>query len=333
MADLLGPLQPEVAAIVLVLFALLGVFGWALYGLLYGERARLARRIQQVAGKAGKAKAERVGGAIRRRSIQSRLKQVDEGRRKKGRSALREQLMMAGLRIEVPHFLAGCLGLAVATAGGYALALGDLPGIGLLLAPPVVGFGLPKLVVGIMAKRRLDKFTGAFADALDVVVRGIRSGLPLGECINIIGREMADPLGAEFRLIAEGQKLGLTLQDALTRAVERMPTTEFRFFAIVLTIQQQTGGNLAETLAKLSDVLRSRKRMRDKVQAYASEAKASAAIIGSLPIAVTCLLSVAAPDYIGVMFHTGTGHFLLGIGVTVMGVGVLVMRKMTNFEM
>jgi tight adherence protein B len=330
MAELLGTLQPEVAAIVLVLFALLGVFGWALYGLLYGARARLNRRIQQVAGKAVKAKAERVGGTLRRRSIQTRLKQVDESRKKEGRSALREQLMMAGLRIEVPHFLAGCLGLAVVTEAVYALT--GLPGIGLVLAPPVVGFGLPKLTVSIMAKRRLGKFTGAFADAIDVVVRGIRSGLPLGECMNIIGREMGDPLGAEFRLIGEGQKLGLTLQDALARAVERMPTTEFRFFAIVLTIQQQTGGNLAETLAKLSDVLRSRKRMRDKVMAYASEAKSSAAIIGSLPLIVTGLLSVAAPDYIGVMFGTDTGHFLLGLGLTVMAIGTVVMHKMTNFD-
>ena len=330
MVDLVGTLQPGIAAIVLVLFALLGVFGWALYGLLYGERARLNRRIQQVAGKAVKVKTERVGGALRRRSIQTRLKQADESRKKKGHSALREQLMMAGLRIEVPHFLLGCLGLAVVTEAAYAMT--DLPGIGLVLAPLVIGFGLPKLVVAIRAKRRLGKFTGAFADALDVVVRGIRSGLPLGECINIIGREMADPLGAEFRLITEGQKLGLTLQDALARAVERMPTTEFRFFAIVLTIQQQTGGNLAETLAKLSDVLRSRKRMRDKVMAYASEAKSSAAIIGSLPVVVTVLLSVASPEYIGVLFHTGTGHFLLGVGMTVMGVGVLVMHKMTNFD-
>ncbi len=331
MAELLATLQPEIAAIVLVLFVLLGVFGWALYGLLYGERARLGRRIAQVAGKGpAKAKAERVGGPLRRRSIQTRLRHVDESRNKKGRSALRDQLMMAGLRIEVPQFLAGCLGLAVVATALYALA--DMPGFGLVLTPLVVGFGLPKLVVGIMAKRRLGRFTGAFADALDVVVRGIRSGLPLGECINIVGREMADPLGAEFRLISEGQKLGLTLPDALARAVERMPVTEFRFFAIVLTIQQQTGGNLAETLAKLSDVLRSRKRMREKIKSYSSEAKASAAIIGSLPVVVTCLLAVVAPAYIGVLFHTTTGHFLLGVGLTVMSVGVLVMHKMTSFD-
>ncbi len=330
MADLLTTPPPVVLAVVLVLLLLLGLFAWGLIQLFYGPRARLARRVAQVAGKADKAKLERVLATPRRRSIQARLKQLDESRAKTGRSALREQLMMAGLRIEAAHFLLACGGIALVVAAFCALA--DLPRVSLVLAPPVLGLGLPKLVVAILARRRLARFTGAFADALDVVVRGIRTGLPLGECITIVGRELPDPLGAEFRLIAEGQKLGLPLQDALARAVERMPTTEFRFFAIVLTIQQQTGGNLAETLAKLSEVLRARKRMRDKVQAYASEAKTSAMIIGSLPVAVTLLLAAVAPDYIGRLFTTSTGHLLIGIGLTTMGVGVLVMRKMIDFD-
>ena len=124
----------------------------------------------------------------------------------------------------------------------------------------------------------------------------------------------------------------MTLQDTLVRAVERMPTAELKFFAIVLTIQQQTGGNLAETLSKLSEVLRARKRMRDKIQAYSSEAKASAMIIGSLPVVVTAMLSVVAPDYIGVLFTTDTGNVLLVIGVSVMMVGALVMRQMIHFD-
>ena len=330
MADLLTTPPPVVLAVVLVLLLLLGLFAWGLIQLFYGPRARLARRVAQVAGKADKAKLERVLATPRRRSIQARLKQLDESRAKTGRSALREQLMMAGLRIEAAHFLLACGGIALVVAAFCALA--DLPRVSLVLAPPVLGLGLPKLVVAILARRRLARFTGAFADALDVVVRGIRTGLPLGECITIVGRELPDPLGAEFRLIAEGQKLGLPLQDALARAVERMPTTEFRFFAIVLTIQQQTGGNLAETLAKLSEVLRARKRMRHKVQAYASEAKTSAMIIGSLPVAVTLLLAAVAPDYIGRLFTTSTGHLLIGIGLTTMGVGVLVMRKMIDFD-
>jgi tight adherence protein B len=317
---------------VLILFLLVAGFGWALYVLLQGRRARLNRRIAHVTGNAGsgRGKTVRVGAAMKRRNIQSRLRQVEEKRSRKGRSRLRERLMQAGIRMEVSHYLA--LNAAIGAAAALVYLLSGMPRLGLVLVVPIVGMGLPRLVVGFRAKRRLGKFTKLFADALDIVVRGVRSGLPLGECINIIGREMPDPVGTEFRLIGEGQKLGLTLQEALDRAVDRTPTPELRFFATVLTIQQQTGGNLAETLAKLSEVLRSRKRMRDKIQAYASEARASAMIIGSLPIVVGAILGLVAPDYVGLLFTTSTGHLLTGIGLTIMGVGILVMSYMINFD-
>jgi len=332
MADALARLPTGVLLFVLVLFLLLALFGWGLWAVLQGPRARLKRRMAQVLGTGAvvKSKQVRVGAAIKRRAIQSRLKQVDDSRTKKRSSVLREQLMQAGLHVEVTHYLAANAVLALLSGSLYALT--SLPRIGIPLAAAIIGIGLPKMVVSFKARRRVGKFTRLFADALDVIVRGIRSGLPLGECINIIGHEMPDPLGAEFRLIAEAQKLGLTLADSLERAVERTPTAELRFFAIVLTIQQQTGGNLAETLAKLSEVLRSRKRMRDKIQAYASEARASAMIIGSLPVVVSTLLAVVAPEYIGLLFTTATGHLLVGIGVSVMSVGTLVMRQMINFD-
>ena len=331
MAEALARLPTEIVLVVLLMFLLLGLFGWALYTLFYGAQSRLKRRVAMVAGSTAiKGKQARVGAGLKRRSIQNRLKQIDQSRQKSGHSELRDQLMLAGLRIEVVHYLLGNAGLGLVAAFIYATT--TLPRIGIPLVGLVFGLGLPKLVVSILSKRRLNKFTAGFAEGLDIVVRGIRSGLPLAECVNIIGREMADPLGAEFRLISEGQKLGMTLQDTLARAVERMPTAELKFFAIVLTIQQQTGGNLAETLAKLSDVLRARKRMRDKIQAYSSEAKASAMIIGSLPLAVTAVLAVVAPDYVGVLFATDTGNILVLIGLSVMVVGALVMRQMINFD-
>ena len=321
-----------VIAVVLFLFLLVAGFGWALYFLFQGRRARLKRRIAHVTGGAAgiRGKSARVGAAMKRRNIQNRLREAEEKRTRKGRSALREHLMQAGFRIEVKYYLA--LNVALGAVASLIYAMSDFPRIGTVLVFPIVGFGLPKMVVAFRAKRRLGKFTSLFADALDVVVRGVKSGLPLGECIAIIGREMPEPVGGEFRLIAEGQKLGLTLPEALERAVERTPTPELRFFTIVLAIQQQTGGNLAETLAKLSEVLRARKRMRDKIKAYASEARASAMIIGSLPIVVGTLLSVIAPSYIGLLFTTGTGHLLLGIGAVTMGMGILVMRNMINFD-
>ncbi|MBI5165496.1 MAG: type II secretion system F family protein [Magnetospirillum sp.] len=327
----MSDIPSELLVIVLVLLVAVALFGWTIYTVLYGQRARLQRRLAVVMGEPeAKSKAGRPGAARKRKAIQSRLKQVDQSRTDKRSSPLRDQLMQAGFRIEVSHFVMACVVLAVAAGGLYALS--PMPRLGIPLVGAIVGFGVPKFVVGFLAKRRLKAFTALFADAIDVIVRGIRSGLPLGECIKIIGREMPEPLGAEFRLLAEGQKLGLTLADALERAVDRMPTPELKYFAIVLNIQQQTGGNLAETLAKLSDVLRSRKRMRDKIQAYASEARASAMIIGSLPIVVTILLAVVAPEYIGLLFTTSTGHILVAIGLSVMGTGVMVMRGMINFD-
>lgn len=318
-------LPTVVAVLVLALLGALGLLGIVLYQLLYGSKARLKRRIQQVVG--GRVSGRSGVHQPRRRTLQ-RLKSADEGHH--WAWALREQLRQAGWRIEVKHFLALCAGLAaIAWAVAWMISA---PPLAQPMVAAIIGFGLPKLVVGWRAKRRISRFTALFSDALDVVVRGMRSGLPLGECINIIGREMPDPLGAEFRLIAEGQRLGLSLQESLDRAVERTPTADFRYFAIVLAIQKQTGGNLAETLAKLSDLLRQRKRMRDKIRAYSSEATASAAIIGSLPLVVSLLLTLVATDYIAILFTTDTGHLLLAIGVLLMASGTWVMRRMINFD-
>jgi tight adherence protein B len=183
-----------------------------------------------------------------------------------------------------------------------------------------------------LAGRRIANFTASFADAIDIITRGIRSGLPISETFNIIVQDMPDPLGAEFRILVESQRLGVTLDAALARACERVPTAELRFFAIVLSIQQSTGGNLAETLAKLSDVLRGRKRLRDKIQAMSGEAKASAVIIGALPPLVGLLLAAVAPHYIGILLAAPIGHVILGAGAGLMGVGILVMRQMINFD-
>jgi tight adherence protein B len=161
----------------------------------------------------------------------------------------------------------------------------------------------------------------------------VRSGLTVGECLNIIGTESPDPVGPEIRLVNEAIKLGQTMGDALQRMSDRIPSPEFRYFTIVLGTQQTTGGNLAETLAKLSDVLRQRKKMKDKVQAMSSEAKASAGIIGSLPLLVMGALSFLAPDYIALLFTTKSGNFMLALSCVIMGTGVLVMRKMINFDM
>ncbi len=273
-------------------------------------------------------------GFDRRKIVQSKLKEAETRREKRRGYKLREELIQAGFEDVKPwQFHLGAVALAAFGTLACLMLLDLNILIVLTLVPLVLGVGAPKFVLRFLIKRRAKAFTRLFAEAIDVIVRGVRAGLPVPECIAVIGREMPDPVGLEFRLISEGTRLGMPLDECMERAIDRVPTAELRFFSIVLVIQRQTGGNLADTLSKLSDVLRGRKKMRDKVQAMSSEAKASAMIIGSLPIAVGLMLSLIAPDYIALLFTTRTGNMAIGGGVVWMGTGILVMRQMISFDM
>lgn len=307
--------------IALIFFTLTG-FGWSVYALLNGPKTKIKRRMAAFAVTKSKELTPK------RRALIDRLPHEEMDKERGYR--LREQMLQAGLEIKLWQFLSFCTGLSIAIFA-VILIVAHKP-LAALLNALIFGVGGPKIILGIMAKRRVRLFSEQLADSIDIVVRGIRSGLPLGECINIIAREMQDPIKAEFRLMAEGQKLGLSLQDVLKRSVERMPVAELRYFSIVIAIQQQTGGNLADTLAKLSEVLRARKRMREKVQAYASEAKASAMIIGALPFVVMALLAVMSPKYLAVLFTTDPGNIILFMGAMTEIIGIFVMRQMINFE-
>jgi tight adherence protein B len=317
--------------LMLLMMALLGGVTWGIYSLSFSPRAKLTRRLQMLAGPASGAKGKASGGNAKRKILQGKLKDLENSRARKRGWQLKAELAQTGMAISMKGFVLGSL-ISAAACALLAVVL-QMPLVGLLAFAVTGGLGLPRLWLKFVIKRRLKAFTGHFADSIDVIVRGIRSGLPVGECFHMIAREAPEPVGTEFRLIVEGQKLGLTTDEVMARAAERVPTAELRFFGTVLSIQQTTGGNLAETLAKLSDVLRGRKRMRDKIQAMSSEAKASAGIIGSLPIAVGSILGLVAPQYIGILFTTGTGHMILFAGVCVMGTGILVMRQMINFEL
>jgi tight adherence protein B len=279
----------------------------------------------------GAARRDQQSGAKRKKQIQERLKHAEESRQKRRGSKLRELLVFAGLTISPQQFV-----LYALVGGAIITGLGFFFGVPPIVLPAIaaIGFlGIPKLVLNFLIKRRLKKFIAAFPDAIDIIVRGVRSGLTVGECLNIISTESPDPVGPEFRLVNEAIKLGQPMGDALQRMSDRLPSPEFRYFTIVLGTQQTTGGNLAETLAKLSDVLRQRKKMRDKVQAMSSEAKASAGIIGSLPILVMAVLWFMAHDYVELLFTRSSGNFMLFICAVSMGLGILVMRKMINFDM
>lgn len=326
----MADLPTIVFAVVLTLLLALGGFGWWLVRLVNGPQAKLKRRVAQVAGGRAQASSTRTP-RLSRRNLQARIDAENRKRRRIWAWTLREQLKRAGLRMELHHYLA--LNAGLAALGVLFAWLGHLPTLAMPIFATVVGIGLPKMVVSFLANRRTNRFTGQFAEALDVIVRGLRTGLPLGECMTAIGNDMPAPLGAEFRLITENQRLGLSPKEALERAVEHMPTADFKYFAIVLAIQQQTGGNLAETLAKLADLLRARKRMRDKIRAFSAEAKASAFIIGSLPVVVALLMLLVGRDYVMLLFTTELGQLLVAVGVVMMVSGALVMRKMINFDM
>ncbi|HEY4162793.1 MAG TPA: type II secretion system F family protein [Dongiaceae bacterium] len=315
------------------------LLGFGAYVIITAPQAKLKRRISAVVGEPqaaiALAGAGRKGGvaegAKRKKQIQDRLKAAEETQQKRRGSRLRERLIWAGLKIGPKQFI-----LYACICGAVVTGLGWVAGLPLFVLPAAaaVGFvGIPKLILSRLIKRRLKKFVAAFPDAIDIIVRGVRSGLTVGECLNIIAQESPDPVGPEMGMVNEAIKLGQTMGDAMQRMSDRIPSPEFRYFTIVLGTQQTTGGNLAETLAKLSDVLRQRKKMRDKVSAMSSEAKASASIIGSLPLLVMAALSFLAFDYVSLLFTTKTGNFLLFIGAATMTMGVLVMRKMINFDM
>ncbi len=265
----------------------------------------------------------------RRKQIMVQLREVDR-RERKARMTTSAKLKQAGLELSLRTFVIisvvmGLIGalLAFVLGGNILIVLG----VGIAM-----GLGLPRWVVNMKAKARMKKFSLAFPDAVDVLVRGIKTGLPVHDCFKVIARESPEPLAGEFRLLVEGMGVGLTLADALDKMYMRMPTPELKFFAIVIAIQQKSGGNLAEALSNLTSVLRARRMMGEKIKAMSSEAVASAAIIGSLPPAVMIMVTLTSPSYMTVLFTDVRGHVMLLGAALWMATGVFVMKRMINFK-
>ena len=210
-----------------------------------------------------------------------------------------------------------------------ATGLGALPAVGFGAA---AGLMLPHLYVNIKRDRRFKRFSAEFPNALDVIVRGVKAGLPLIDCLKIIATETQDPVKQEFKVLIKDQTLGMPLAEAVQRLADRIPLTEASFFAIVVAIQSRSGGSMSEALGNLSKVLRERKKIREKIKAMSGEAKASALIIGVLPVVVIGLLYMTSPKYIALLFTTQTGHIVLAACGLLMASGTMVMRKMINFD-
>jgi len=243
---------------------------------------------------------------------------------------LRKRLEMTGKDISLAKYVVICFGaLAFVT---MALVFRGAPFVLSLLLGMLVGIGGPHFVIGKMIKRRVAKFTTNFPDAIELMVRGLRSGLPITETLGIVASEIQGPVGVEFRIVADKMKIGRTMEAALQDTADRLGTAEFQFFVITLAIQRETGGNLAETLSNLADVLRKRAQMKLKIRAMSSESKASAYIVGSLPFVVFTLVWMINPHYMQ-GFFTDQRLMVAGMGGMVwMGIGAMIMAKMVNFE-
>jgi tight adherence protein B len=267
----------------------------------------------------------------RRKNVSGLLKELEKQQKaKKPKLTMRRRLEQAGLSVSVQTFWIICGVLAGVTVLG-CLVTRQSPLVDALAAFGV-GLGLPRWVLSFLRNRRQKKFTREFANGIDIIVRSVRSGLPTNEALKIVAKELPEPVSGEFYKLVESLKVGVTLEQALKKMFEAMPTPEVSFFAIVMTIQAKSGGNLSEALSNLSSVLRDRKRLQGKIKAMSSEAKASAMIIGSLPVVVAVLVYLTTPDYIKLLFTERMGNIMLAACAIWMGTGIAVMKKMISFK-
>jgi tight adherence protein B len=307
----------------------IGGLAWVfIYPLLSGEKKAELRRASVAKSEPAARQADKTQRS-RREQVEGSLKEL-ESRSKKKKVPLSSRLTQAGLDWSPRKFMilsgvlaAACFAIVLLFGGGL------LGAAGLAFA---AGFGLPRWGLNFLKTRREKKFLRALPDAVDVIVRGIKAGLPLFESIKVVATDAPEPLKGEFLAIIETQAIGMPLGDACARLFERMPVPEANFFGIVISIQQKSGGNLSEALGNLSRVLRDRKKMAEKIQAMSMEAKASAGIIGSLPPLVMVLVYLTTPDYIALLWTHPIGQLMLVGCVIWMSIGIFVMKKMINFD-
>jgi tight adherence protein B len=319
---------------ILLLALLLLVSGGGAYYAFAGGNDAVKKRVAAVGRPEGKVRGRvatpEQNSAAKRKNVAVMLKDMEKNKQRE-KPTLRRRLEQAGFFKTAPRtywIISACLGvfavLACLVTSQKPLVIG--------LATFAIGFGLPRWVLSFLAARRMKKFTNNFATAIDVIVRSVKSGLPVNEAMRIVARESPEPVRSEFHKLVEGLKVGVTMEQGLARMRDSMPTSEVGFFAIVMTIQGKSGGNLSEALGNLSAVLRDRKRLQAKIQAMSSEAKASAMIIGALPPAVMLLVYFSTPGYMKPLFTEKVGNLLLAGCVMWMSLGILVMRKMINFK-
>jgi tight adherence protein B len=323
-------MKMQTLALAFLAAAAIGGLAWVfLYPLLSGQNKAENRRASVAKTEPAARQADKTQRS-RREQVEGSLKEVEARRQKDKKVSLATRLTQAGLSWTPQKFMIASGILAVFFFGLTMMGGGGLLGAGGLAF--AAGFGLPRWILSFLKKRREKNFLKALPDAVDVIVRGIKAGLPLFESIKVVAADAPEPLKSEFLAIIETQAIGMPLGEACARLFERMPVPEANFFGIVIAIQQKSGGNLSEALGNLSKVLRDRKKMAEKIQAMSMEAKASAGIIGSLPPIVMLLVYLSTPDYISLLWTHPTGQLMLVGCVIWMSMGILVMKKMINFD-
>ena len=319
------------ALFMLVALAAGGLIWVFVYPILSGER-QAERRQQSVTRSepAARVVGGRTGPKVRREQVEESLKELELRQKKAKNLPLPIRISQAGLNWSKRQFI------IISVAIGAALFIaGFLSGGGILVAAGLGfagGVGIPRWMLTFLKGRREAQFLYNFPDAVDVIVRGVKAGLPLGDCLRIIATEAQEPVRGEFKVIVESQTIGIPMGEACAKLFERMPLPEANFFGIVVSIQQRSGGNLSEALGNLSRVLRDRKKMKAKIQAMSMEAKASAVIIAALPFCVMILVYITSPNYIELLWTHPTGRMMMASCAAWMTIGVFVMKKMINFD-
>lgn len=326
----------DLPPIIIVLGATLVVGGGivAVFEYLAARHSRGQRRLSAIASnQALTTRQETSGRGSLKNSIDDVLKQLEERRKAGlgGKPSLSIRIQRSGLNWtkKTYHFFGAAFAIFSILIAAVAFRLNIVLALGIGLASGLI---VPHLYIKMMANRRSNKFSAVFPDAVDLIVRGLRSGLPLSDSIRMISGEAQEPVKTEFKLIIEDLTLGVTMEDAVQRLWERVPLAETAFFGTVIALQSRTGGSLSEALANLSKVMRDRKKLQAKIKAMSAEAKASAGIIGSLPIIVCTIVYITSPGYMSILFTTFVGKMVLAACLTWMTIGILVMRKMIRFN-
>ncbi|WP_299810232.1 type II secretion system F family protein [uncultured Roseibium sp.] len=331
-------LTPQVTGLAIALLVMLAV-GGVIFSLFQPQLSGSKRRDQRLQAVSERPQSEKQRKHLRdndrrRRSIQDQLKDFEDRQKakqhKQQKISLKVRMEQAGLTWEIKHFIIFSVICAL-----VFLVIGFFISGNLIIIAAMTfagGLGFPRWYVSRKRKRRFDAFLNELPNGVDIIVRGVKAGLPLGDCIKVVGREAREPVATEFRKISETQVMGISLAEAVGKLPERVPVAEANFFAIVVAIQQKAGGGLAEALGNLSRVLRGRKAMKGKIKALSSEAKSSAAIIGSLPFFVGGIIFLISPSYIMLLFTTTTGNIIIAGCLFWMFIGIMVMRAMINFD-